>query len=205
MRRSKKHTKRRRSRRVGALGIGKGDTGLKLLSIAGGFFLGNTINTQIDKMLPKEPPPAGSTTASTAPSKTAQTAAMVGEIGLGGLLLLRKRSPMMLKVAGGVLAGAGIKRALNVMGVLTGIGGYQSVPVIGTHRMAGYQNVPVIGANPVPSQLAGARTPPQLSGYRPAGSGVGGYLSQGTGVLGSVGNCDKGTGITSTDSSGYMN
>jgi len=205
MHRRKKHTKRRRSRRVGALGIGKGDTGLKLLAIAGGFFLGNTINTQIDKMLPKADPPPGSTTPSTIPSKTAQTAAMVGEMGLGGLLMLRKRSPMMLKVAGGVLAGAGIKRAFNVMGVMTGIGGYQNVPVVGSHRMAGYQNVPVIGANQIPAQLAGARTPPQLSGYRPAGSGVGGYLSQGTGVMGSIGNCDKGTGITSTSSSGYMN
>lgn len=205
MSKGKKHHKRRRSRRVGALGIGKGDTGLKLLAVAGGFFLGNTINSQIDKMLPKETPPAGSTTPSTIPTKTAQTGAMVGEIGLGGLLLLRKQSGMIAKVAGGVLAGAGIKRALSVMGVMNGIGGYQNVPVIGAYRMAGYQNVPVIGANPIPSQLSGARTPPQLSGYRPAGSGVGGYLSQGTGVLGSVGSCDNSSGITSTNSSGYMN
>lgn len=90
------------------------------------------------------------------------------------------------------------------MGVMNGIGGYQNVPVIGAHRMAGYQNVPVIGANPIPAQLSG-RTPPQLSGYRPAGSGVGGYLSQGTGVMGSIGCCDGGSGITSTSSSGYMN
>jgi len=205
MHRRKKHQKRRRSRRVGALGIGKGDTGIKLLAVAGGFFLGDTINMQIDKMLPKEPVPAGSAGTATIPTKTAQTAAMAGEIGLGGLLLLRKRSPMMLKVAGGVLAGAGIKRALKVMGVVTGIGGYQNVPVIGAHRMAGYQNVPVIGANQIPAQLAGVRTPPQLSGYRPAGSGVGGYLSQGTGVMGSIGSCDNGSGITSTGSSGYMN
>jgi hypothetical protein len=204
MAKRKKHSKRRR-RRVGALGIGKGDTGIKLLAVAGGFFLGNTINTQIDKFLPKEPAPAGSTTVSTTPTKGAQTAAMVGEIGLGGLLLMRKRSGTITKVAGGVLAGAGLKRALGVMGIMNGIGGYQNVPVIGAHRMAGYQNVPVIGANSIPAQLSGSRTPPQLSGYRPAGSGVGGYLSQGTGVMGSIGACDNGSGITSTSSSGYMN
>jgi hypothetical protein len=199
----KKKHKRRRSRRVGGLGIGKGDTGLKLLAVAGGFFLGNTINTQIDKFLPKEAPPAGSTTPSTVPTRTAKMAATAGEIGLGGLLLLRKRSNTIMKVAGGVLAGAGLKRALNVMGVMNGIGGYQNVPVIGAHRMAGYQSVPVIGAN-TPAQLAG-RTPPQLSGYRPAGSGVGGYLSQGSGVMGSMGSCEGGSGVTNTGGGGYMN
>lgn len=204
MHKKKKHHKRRH-RNVGAMSIGKGDTGLKLLAVAGGFFLGNTINTQIDKLLPKEASPAGGTAAIATPTKTAQTMAMVGEIGIGGLLLLRKRSNTIMKVAGGVLAGAGIKRALSVMGVMTGIGGYQNVPVIGAHRMAGYQNVPVIGANVVPSQLSG-RTPPQLSGYRPAGSGVGGYLSQGSGVMGStIGSCGGGSGITSTGGGGYMN
>lgn len=205
MHRRRKHHKRRHHRRVGALGIGKGDFAIKLLSVAGGFFLGNTINEQIDKILPKQPSPAGSTTPSTTPTKTGDALAMAGEIGLGGLLMLRRRGGTIAKVAGGIIAGAGIKRALKVMGVMNGIGGYQNVPVIGSHRMAGYQNVPVIGANSIPAQLAGSRTPPQLSGYRPAGSGVGGYLSQGTGVMGSIGACDNGSGITSTNSSGYMN
>ena len=196
--RRKKHHKRRH-RRVGALSMGKGDTGLKLLAVAGGFLLGSTINTTIDKMLPKEAPPAGSTTPSTTPTKNAQMMATVGEIGIGGLLLLRKRGGTIAKVAGGVLAGAGLKRALGVMGVMNG---YQSVPVIGAHRMAGYQRVPVIGANVVPAQLAGV--PHQLSGYRPAGSGVGAYVNQGSGVLGGIGNCDGGSGITNTGGGGFM-
>jgi len=202
-RRKKSHSKRRRSRRVGAMSLGGKDTGIKLLAVGAGFLLGSTVNGMIDKMLPKTTDPTP------VPTKNAQTMAMVGEIGIGGLLLLRKQAGstgMLMKVAGGVLAGAGIKRALGVLGVLNGIGGYQSVPVIGrgSHRMAGYQSVPVIGAN-TPAQLSG-RIPAQLNGYRPAGSGVGGYTSQGSGVMGGIGSCDggSGSGITTNSGSGYM-
>jgi hypothetical protein len=97
-----------------------------------------------------------------------------------------------------LLAGAGVKRALKVLGVMSG---YQSVPVIGRYKMAGYQSVPAIGKTP--AQLAG-KTPPQLSGYRPAGSGVGGYVPAGSGVLGGMGNCDTGSGISTSTGSGYM-
>lgn len=199
MSRKRKHHKRRRSRRVGALSLGGKDTGVKLLAVGAGFFLGSTINGFVDKILPKTTDPVP------VPTKGAQTMAMVGELGIGGLLLLRKQSGttgMAMKVAGGVLAGAGLKRALSVMGIMSG---FQSVPVIGRHRMAGYQSTPVIGASTVPSQLAG-RTPPQLSGYRPAGSGVGAYVNQGSGVMGSIGCCDgsSGSGITSTNGSGYL-
>lgn len=197
MAKRKKHHKRRH-RRVGALGIGKGDTGLKLIALAGGFFLGNNINAMVDKVLPKTTDPVP------VPTKNAQTMAMVGEVGIGGLLLMRKggggQMGMITKVAGGLLAGAGIKRALKVMGVISG---YQATPVIGRHRMAGYQSVPVIGGTP--AQLAG--TPPQLAGYRPAGSGLGAYVPAGSGVMGAIGCCDggSGSGITSYTGSGYLN
>lgn len=196
MAKRRKRTHRRRRRRVGAFGLGGSDTGVKLLAVGAGFLLGNTINAQIDKMLPK------TTDTVPVPTKNAQTMAMVGELGLGGLLLLRKQSGTAgtaMKVAGGVLAGAGLKRALKVLGVMSG---YQSVPVIGRHRMAGYQSVPAIGAK-VPAQLAG-KTPPQLAGYRPAGSGVGAYVPAGSGVLGGIGNCDNGSGLTTSAGSGYM-
>lgn len=190
----RKGHKRRRSRRVGALRMGKGDTLLKLAAVGGGFLLANTINGAINRMLPKD------ATTPTLPTKNGNTIAMVGQIGLGGLLLMRKAGGnmgMVTKVAGGLLAGAGLKRALVSLGVMSG---YQSVPVIGRHRMAGYQSTPVIGATP--PQLAG--TPPQLSGYRPAGSGVNGYVNQGSGVMGKIGCCDGGSGITNTNGSGYL-
>jgi len=122
--RRKHHHRRshRRRRRVGALGLGGSDTTMKLLSVGAGFLLGSTINTQIDKMLPKTTDPVP------VPTKNASMAATVGLVGIGGLLLMRKKSQPALKYAGGVLLGAGLKRALKVLGVVSG---YQSVPVIG--------------------------------------------------------------------------
>ncbi len=174
-----KKRKHRRHRRVGAMGFGgKKDAGLKLLAVAGGFLLGDTINAQLDKVLPKTKDP---TTQVETPN---QTIGIAGEIGLGGLLLMRKKKSMPLTIAGGVLVGAGLKRAAKKMGLIKG---YQSVPVIGRHRMGGYQSVPVIGNTVVPSQLSG-KTPAQLQGYR-----VGAYVPHGSGVMSG---CDNGSGIT---------
>ncbi len=177
----RKHHKRRH-RRVGAMGLGKGGNGMKLLAVAGGFFLGDTINAQIDKFLPK------TTETGTTVQTPNQTIGIVGEIGLGGLLLMRKRSNMIMTIGGGVLAGAGLKRLAKKMGILSG---YQNVPVIGRHRMTGYQSVPVIGGRP--AQLQGTRTPSQLQGFK-----VNGYASQGSGAL--MGGC--GSGLSGT--TGYM-
>lgn len=191
----------RRHRRMGALDLG-GDVGIKLLTVGAGFLLGNTINSMVDKVLPKDP------TLVTAPTKNSSTIAAVGMVGIGGLLLMRKKTAgpagNILAYGGGILAGAGLKRALKVMGVMSG---YQSVPVIGRHRMAGYQSVPVIGARKTPAQLAG-NIPAQLRGYIPAGSGVGGYIPAGSGVrgvMGAIGNCDgySGSGINNSGS-GYL-
>lgn len=163
-----------RRRRVGAIGLQAGSTGLKLLSIAAGYLAADTINEQVDKILPKKKDEAGV-------EGPNQTIAIVGEVGLGGLLLMKRRPTMITTVAGGIAAGAGLKRALKTMGVLKG---YQSVPVIGRHRMAGYQSVPVIGKTVVPPQLAGK--PGQLQGFRVNGVWNNGYDSQGSGVMGSV-------------------
>lgn len=190
MAKRKKSNRRRRSRRVGAVSLGKKGTGLKLLAIAGGYLMGDMINGAVDKLLPGT---KDATTGIKTIDPNMNRMAAVGEIGIGGLLLLSKKSGTVMKVGGGLLAGAGLKRALVQMGVLKG---YQSVPVIGRHRMAGYQSVPVIGNTGMPPQLSG-RTPAQLQGFR-----VNGYNNQGSGMGVLAG--DNGSGITNTNSSGYM-
>lgn len=190
----------RRRRRVGAFGIGGKDTALKIAALAGGFLLGKTISAQIDKVNVKTVP-ATATTPATTSTMVPKTVITVAELGIGGLLLLRKGGTgtmgMVTKVAGGVLAGVGLRNALGQMGIMSG---YQSVPVIGRHRMAGYQSVPVIGANKMPPQLSG-KTPAQLQGFR-----VNGYTPTGSsvGVMGGIGSIDNGSGITTSCGSGYM-
>jgi hypothetical protein len=192
----KRKVKHRRRVRGGFNLGGKSGTGLKLLSIAAGYFMADTINEQIDKVLPTH------TDTSVTPNVTGpnQTMGSVGSIGIGGLLLMKKfgtgTMSTVLQVAGGALAGAGLKRALKQAGVITG---YQSVPVlgnIGRKRMTGYQSVPVLGK--IPGQLQGR--PAQLQGYIPAGSAMQGYTSQGSGAIGSV---ESGSGVTNYGS-GYM-
>jgi hypothetical protein len=204
-RRRRKHTthhrRRVRGRNVGAFGLKGKDSALKLAALAGGFLLGKAINTQVDKIIAKMSPATGTTASTTniTGSNIPAVAATVGEVGLGGLLLLRKKSGGMstyLKVAGGILAGAGLRRALGSMGIMNG---YQSVPVIGRHRMAGYQSVPVIGRNTIPAQLAGGSMPAQLQGFR-----VNGYTPTGSGVMGKIGAVDGGSGIMNTGGGGYM-
>lgn len=179
---------------MGAMGLKGKDSTMKLAALAGGFLLGKQINGAIDNLLTKVMP-APTTTTTTTTSSTG-TIATVGEIGLGGLLLLRKRSATPLKLIGGLLAGAGIRRAIGAMGIMNG---YQSVPVIGRHRMAGYQSVPVIGRGTIPAQLAGGSGPAQLQGFR-----VNGYTPTGSGVMGSIGAVDGGSGITNSGGGGYM-
>jgi hypothetical protein len=164
---------------------------IKLAAIAGGYFLGDTINTFLDTLIPDSLTVATPATA-TAAAKPATLSAdsadkilMAGELGLGALLLLKGKMTVVKTVAGGVLAGAGLQRALVSFNIIaptpsTGVHGYQRVPVIG-----GYQRVPVIGG--VPAQLQGtvSKTPSQLQGYRV--NGPGGYVPNGSlGVMGSL-------------------
>jgi len=193
----KRKTKHRRRVRGGFNLGGKSGAGLKLLSIAAGYLMADTINEQVDRILPKK------TDTSVTPNITGpdQTIGSIAEIGIGGLLVMKKfgtgMTSTVLQFGGGLLAGAGLKRALKQAGVITG---YQSVPVlgnIGRKRMTGYQSVPVLGK--IPGQLQGR--PAQLQGYTSAGSGaMGGYTSAGSGAIGSV---DTGSGVTNYGS-GYM-
>lgn len=189
---AKKRKGSKRRRRVGALSLNKKGTGMKLLALGAGYLLADMVNTQIDKVLPGN---RDATTNIKTIDPSMITLASVGQIGLGGLLLMSKKESMLKTLAGGVLAGSGLKRALKTMGVIKG---YQSVPVIGKPRprMSGYQSVPVIGNTVVPPQLSG-KTPAQLQGYR-----VNGYTSAGSGVMG--GYDAQGSGITTGSVSGYM-
>lgn len=183
----RKHHKKRHHRRVGASMLNPRSPIFMIGSLAAGYFLGNTINDAIDKMVPA--------TTTTILGMKPTTVIMGGEIGIGGLLLLKKKKSLITTGVGGVLAGAGIHRALKAAGIVTG---YQSVPVIG-RRMAGYQSVPVIGR--VPAQLSGM--PAQLQGFR-----VNGYRPVGSGsnVMGSVGSVsgDASYQAAYSGGSGYM-
>lgn len=156
----KKHHKRRRS--VGALN--PRSPIVMLGSLAAGYLLADTINTPIDKLVTTAKIPAVAVTA--------------GEVGVGALLLMSKKKSgtmgLVKTVAGGILAGAGIKRALKQFNIISG---YQSVPVIG-RRMAGYQAVPVVGGVR-PAQLAGA--PAQLQGGFRVNGPNNGYIPTGSG------------------------
>lgn len=177
----KKRSKRRR--RVGGAGFGKKSNLIKLGSLVGGYFLGDTINNMINKVVPTST--TTTTTTSTGLSSGMNYGIAAGEVGLGALLLMSKGGSGSIgtakTVGGGLLAGAGIRRALKQAGVVSG---YQSVPVIGQrkHRMTGYQSVPVIGATK-PAQLQGR--PAQLQGYRV--HGMHGYSPAGSGVLNGCG------------------
>lgn len=188
MAKKRKHHHRRR-RVHGFGGGGKKSIGMKLIPIIGGYLLGDQINAQIDKFLPKK---TDTVTNTQVPNNTL---GIVGSIGLGGALLMYKGRGTVGTVttlAGGLLAGAGLKRALKSSGIISG---YQNVPVIGAPRMAGYQSTPVIGGKR-PPQLAGR--PAQLQGFR-----VNGYTPTGSGVMGSIGNpAGRGSGITTGSS--YM-
>lgn len=180
---------------------------VKLAAIAGGYLLADQINDAFDKAIPASLTTATAATATAAAkpatlsADTADKILMGAELGIGALLLLRGKPSLVKSLAGGVLAGAGLKRALIAADVVKAtIHGYQSVPVIG-----GYQKVPVIGS--IPAQLQGtvSKVPSQLQGYR-----VNGYQPNGSGaVMGSLyTNADSGNGTGSGlahQNSGYMN
>jgi hypothetical protein len=170
---------------------------VRAASIAAGYFLGDQINSMIDSVTPAgifpvpvaTNPPTAPATGFAALGFNQDTIIGAAEAGLGAMLLLSKGKASIIKTgAGGILAGAGLHRLLKKTGIVTG---YQSVPVIGSRRMAGYQSVPVIGK--IPGQLKGV--PSQLEGFR-----VNGYGSQGSGVMGRVGGLYDGRGVAGADS-----
>jgi len=189
--------KKRKSRKVGALSFAPGGMLVKVAAIAAGYLiLADPINKELDKLFKKSPDTPPAPPATTAGFMDNIDIVGVGEAGIGALLLFMGRPSMLKTIAGGVLLGAGVKKLTDK----SAVGGYQSVPVIGSRRrVAGYQSVPVIGNTP--AQLAG--TPAQLQGYR-----VNGYKPNGSGVMGRVGSSEirdtAGGGIAVGSNAGYM-
>lgn len=187
----RKHKKTSRRRRMSGMGaINPSSPIVKLAALAAGYFLGDTINAQIDKVLPASL--LSTSSAAGVPDTAMKYAVPAVEVGIGGALLMSKKKSMVKVVVGGVLAGAGLRKGLKAAGIVSG---YQAVPVIGRRRVAGYQSVPVIGA--VPNQLSGGASryagpvPDQLSGYR-----VNGYRTNGSNVMGAI-DSSNGSGLLS--------
>jgi hypothetical protein len=151
---AKKTSKRRK---VGAMSLTANSPLVKFGSIAIGYLMGDTLNQKLIDKLFGTP---------TDPVKTGKMVA-VGQIGLGGALVFLKlgKKSLISEVAGGLLIGSGLKRAMVVFkdGATT-MSGYGDVPVIGAYKtpgqlgrkVAGYGDVPVIGAYAPNSALNGA-------------------------------------------------
>lgn len=195
MAKRKKKAHHRRRRTVGAFSMNPASPVMKIAATAVGYLLADQINDAIDKQLASS---FATTSTDAAAIKTAadnldmaKTAVMAVE-GLGGAYLLFKGKSSLVKTGiGGVLLGAGVKRAAKKYKVITG---YQSVPVLGgRRRVNGYQSTPVIAG--MPGQLQGA--PDQLQG----GFRVNGYMptGSGAGVLGALYQDESGSGINSSD------
>lgn len=149
MPKKKKAAKRKtsvRRRRVGAMALDVKNPLVMFGPMVGGFLLGDKINGAIDTALPDD--------------KVGQKAKGIGEGGIGAALVFlkigKKKTPIEM-IAGGVLLGAGVRRLLKEFGVIQGIGGYQSVPVVAARhrsRLNGYGAVPVIGNGYSPNRVA---------------------------------------------------
>jgi hypothetical protein len=162
--RKKAKPTRRRRRRIGALALSPSSNLVKFGAIAAGYFLGDKINAAIDK--------------ATGDKIDAKIVAGA-EVGLGAMLVLKKTNKSLPAViGGGILLGAGAKRAMSAFG-LAGIGGYQSVPTVG-----GYQNVPAIGYGAKRLNTGGyVPGPGGINGYQVAKQAVGGLMDSGSGLM----------------------
>lgn len=141
-RRSKKRSSGRR-RRVGAA-LNPNNPLVKFGSIALGYFLGDKINQPIEKMVG---------------TKLDGKIVAGAEVGIGFMLAFRGKKTMVKSLAGGVLIGAGAKKAMAEFGI-GGIGPYGRVPVLA----GAYGNVPVLAG----SRNMGSYTPNNsLNGYTP--------------------------------------
>lgn len=156
--------RRSRRRRIGAMALSPSSTMVQFGSVIGGYLLAGTINPLVDKV----------TGTMDAKIKSAI------QVGLGGALVLGKlgKRSMLTVVPGGILAGAGIKRALQSFGVVTG---YGMVDVVSGARVRGY--------NPQAS-LNGYQKVPTVGGYETAGVPINGPALHNR-IMGRVGNGDE--------------
>lgn len=130
---TKKKTKKKkgtRRRRIGAMSSKTKMNIAKVAAIAGGFLVADKVNGAITKA------------AGTINPKIIAGA----EVAAGAALMFMGKDTVVKAVAGGALAGMGLKLGLKSFGIMNGgLTGYGDVPVIGRRLLSGYQDVPVIG------------------------------------------------------------
>jgi hypothetical protein len=174
-RRKRTHkTKHRRRHRIGAMALSASSPIVMYGSIALGYVLGNTVNGLLNNLVPAA--------IATDPTKAVSTGKILaaGQTGLGAALVFMKgRKTTVKTIAGGILLGSGLKRAMTVFkSGATTMGGYGDVPVLGAYRtngqlgyrkVAGYGDVPVIGSYATPGALNGK----VMGSMHPSGSGSG--------------------------------
>jgi hypothetical protein len=135
---------------------------VKFGSVALGYFAADKINPMIDKL-----------------TGTLDAKIVAGiEVGAGTLLLMGKlgkgKPGMIATVAGGVLAGAGLKRGMRSFGVITG---YGMVNVVSGYRpntaLNGYGAVNVVSGYTPNMALTGAKSPANkiMGSVEPGGAG----------------------------------
>jgi hypothetical protein len=126
--RSKSKKSGRRRSRVGAMALKAENPLVKYGSIALGFLAAKPINEGIDKL--------------TGTSIDGKIIAG-GQVGVGALLLFKKGKKSLIgTVAGGVMIGAGAKRAMTAFGIGDIVAGFQSIPAV-----AGYQSLPAVNGS----------------------------------------------------------
>lgn len=155
---AKKRKKATGRRRVGASKLNAGNPIVKYGSIALGYFMGDKINSQIDKL-----------TGDKIDGK------IVGGVqaGAGAFLTFGKGKKSMIKtVAGGVLLGSGAKKLMSEFGI-GGIGPYGRIPAVA----GAYGRVPVVAGK----RRMGYTPNEQLGAYNPHG-GLNGKMKVMAGV-----------------------
>lgn len=149
---AKKTTTKRRRRMSGIGKMTPTNPIVKFGALAAGYFLADKINPMIDKVT------------GTLDGKIVAGAQVAGGLLANGMLPIMKGKRGMIAVAGGgILAGAGLKRALSEFGV---VNGFHNVPAI-----AGFRSVPALqGFNPTPGSQLGSfnPTPSKVMGSVPA-------------------------------------
>lgn len=150
---TKRKRSHRKSKRVGAATLNPGNPIVMLAAVGVGYYFSDKLFVPLRNMLPMKTTAATTTAPATIAPIVSGTVLGAGMTGVGALLMLKGKKTMVKTVAGGVLAGVGLKGILKDQGVVTG---FQSVPAIGRRGVNGFQSVPAVGA--VPNALQGGFT-----------------------------------------------
>lgn len=166
MAKRKASKKRKTTRRRRISGIGKLNAQnpiVKFGSLAAGYFLADKINPALDKA-----------TGDKMDGKLLAGLQVFAGLTANGMVpLIKGQKNVLMVAAGGILAGAGVKRGLTEFGV---VNGFHNIPAL-----AGYRTVPALnGYNPTPGTSLGSYnpTPSRVMGGVPAmaadegGSGI---------------------------------